>query len=185
MDRLVTLARRTLWMLVVLAAGGAAYAWWRDRDDDALAPPEWPPITPGPSSDDDTAPTTSETTTSGTTGSGTTGYATTESTRPGSGTTGSTRPGSMTPDPAENDPAVSVVNALVDAPEARSVDRAGGGWVDPLDDGSCPLDHPVKANDNSGIFHEPGGRFYDRTRPERCYASPEAATADGYRPARN
>jgi hypothetical protein len=42
----------------------------------------------------------------------------------------------------------------------------------------------VKGNDNSGIYHVPGGRFYARTVPERCYANTDDATADGYRPAR-
>lgn len=56
-------------------------------------------------------------------------------------------------------------------------------WVQP-DDGACPLDHPVKLNETSGIFHVPGGRFYDRTRADRCYASAEAAEADGYRQAK-
>ena len=54
-------------------------------------------------------------------------------------------------------------------------------WVDPLDDGGCPEGYPIKANDNSGIFHVPGGRFYDRTGAERCYARTEDAEADGYR----
>ena len=81
--------------------------------------------------------------------------------------------------------AASFVNALVDAPEARSTDGAGGGWSTPLHGGACPISHPVKANDNSGIFHLPGGRFYDRTKPERCYTTPEAAVADGYRRAKN
>ena len=44
--------------------------------------------------------------------------------------------------------------------------------------------HPIKANDNSNIFHVPGGRFYERTRAERCYATAEAAIADGYRQAK-
>ncbi len=57
-------------------------------------------------------------------------------------------------------------------------------WVEPLDDGSCPSGHPIKANDSSGIYHVPGGRFYDRTVAVRCYASPEAASADGYRAAK-
>lgn len=56
-------------------------------------------------------------------------------------------------------------------------------WVAPVD-GGCPDGYPVKANDNSGIFHVPGGRFYDRTVPERCYASADDALADGYRPAK-
>ena len=62
--------------------------------------------------------------------------------------------------------------------------RRARGWP-ALDDGSCPLTHPIKANDNSGIFHVPGGRFYDRTKAERCYTTPEGATADGYRAAKS
>ncbi len=57
-------------------------------------------------------------------------------------------------------------------------------WVEPLDDGSCPDGYPIKANDNSGIFHVPGGRFYERTVPERCYADRADAEADGYRAAK-
>ncbi len=56
-------------------------------------------------------------------------------------------------------------------------------WKAPLD-GDCPDGYPVKANDNSGIFHVPGGRFYARTVAERCYANAEDAVADGYRPAK-
>lgn len=54
-------------------------------------------------------------------------------------------------------------------------------WVVAEADGSCPSTHPIKANDNSGIYHQPGGRFYDRTAPDRCYASTTSAEADGYR----
>jgi hypothetical protein len=82
-----------------------------------------------------------------------------------------------TPDasPADSPPAASppVASPLVDARR----------WVEPVD-GACPPGYPVKANDNSGIFHVPGGRFYDRTVPERCYASAEDAAADGYRAAK-
>lgn len=56
-------------------------------------------------------------------------------------------------------------------------------WVEPVD-GSCPARYPIKANDNSHIFHVPGGRSYDRTRAERCYATAEAAERDGYRRAK-
>jgi hypothetical protein len=56
-------------------------------------------------------------------------------------------------------------------------------WVAPVN-GTCPDGYLVKANDNSGIFHVPGGRFYDRTVAERCYANADAAIADGYRPAK-
>lgn len=60
-----------------------------------------------------------------------------------------------------------------DAPSSRM-------WVEPVD-GACPDGYPIKANDNSGIFHVPGGRFYERTVPERCYADAHDAEADGYR----
>jgi len=56
-------------------------------------------------------------------------------------------------------------------------------WVAPVD-GKCPDGYPIKANDNSHIFHVPGGRFYDRTVAERCYATTEAAVRDGYRQAK-
>ena len=55
------------------------------------------------------------------------------------------------------------------------------GWLPPLDDGSAPPSHPIKAKASSGIFHVPGGRFYDRTKPDRCYSTAAAAEADGYR----
>jgi len=54
-------------------------------------------------------------------------------------------------------------------------------WVSANDDGSAPASHPVKAKESSGIFHVPGGRFYDRTKADRCYPTAAAAEADGYR----
>jgi hypothetical protein len=56
-------------------------------------------------------------------------------------------------------------------------------WLAPVD-GACPDGYPIKANANSGIYHVPGGRFYDRTIPERCYAHTADAEADGYRRAK-
>ena len=63
----------------------------------------------------------------------------------------------------------------VAAPPAR--------WVPPVD-GVVPEGYPIKANDASMIFHVPGGRFYERTRAERCYADAADAIADGYRAAK-
>jgi len=51
-------------------------------------------------------------------------------------------------------------------------------------DGKCPDGYPIKVNPVSGIFHVPGGRSYERTVPQRCYASTEAAERDGYRQAK-
>jgi len=75
--------------------------------------------------------------------------------------------------------------SVVDALEVRSTSGEGVAWVSPVADGACPISHPIKANNNSGIFHVPGGRFYDRTKAERCYADANAATADGYRQAKS
>ncbi len=80
------------------------------------------------------------------------------------------------------------LNALASS-SARATPTAVGApadrpWVEPLDDGSCPASHPVKVNETSGIYHVPGGRFYDRTVAGRCYASAGDASADGYRPAK-
>ncbi len=82
------------------------------------------------------------------------------------------------PEPPAADLAASSATAPAAEPAASSA-----RWVAPVD-GACPDGYPVKANDNSGIFHVPGGRFYDRTVAERCYASADDAVADGYRPAK-
>ncbi|MGZ4672652.1 MAG: sunset domain-containing protein [Ilumatobacteraceae bacterium] len=50
--------------------------------------------------------------------------------------------------------------------------------------GECPAGYPIKVNEDSGIYHVPGGRFYARTAADRCYANADDALADGYRPAK-
>jgi hypothetical protein len=47
--------------------------------------------------------------------------------------------------------------------------------------GVCPAGYPVKANDNSGIYHVPGQRYYDATNARNCYATTAAAERAGYR----
>jgi hypothetical protein len=68
-------------------------------------------------------------------------------------------------------------------PQPRTGTVPTEAWVEPAD-GSCPASHPVKAKLASGIFHEPGGASYDRTKADRCYGSATAAVADGLRPAK-
>jgi hypothetical protein len=53
-------------------------------------------------------------------------------------------------------------------------------------DGSttCPPDYPIKGNQQSLIYHEPGQSSYAATIPEFCFASGEAAEAAGYRQSR-
>ena len=68
---------------------------------------------------------------------------------------------------------------LIEAP--AGIETANGPvWVEPVE-GLCPTTHPVKAKLGSGIYHAPGGLNYDRTRPDRCYVSVEAAELDGLR----
>jgi hypothetical protein len=59
---------------------------------------------------------------------------------------------------------------------------AGQRWRKPVD-GMCPDGFPIKVA-KSGIYHVPGGRSYDRTVADRCYASADDAEADGYRRAK-
>ncbi len=66
---------------------------------------------------------------------------------------------------------------------ASSQGRLG---VRPLDAWTCPVSHPIKGNFTtySGepcIYHVPGRRFYNKTKPERCYATEEEAQRDGCR----
>ena len=56
-------------------------------------------------------------------------------------------------------------------------------WRAPVD-GKCPPGYEIKAKLSSGIFHELGMVNYARTTPDRCYASADAALADGLRPAK-
>jgi hypothetical protein len=56
-------------------------------------------------------------------------------------------------------------------------------WSDPVER-ACPPGFEVKVKLASGIYHLPGMFAYDRTIPDRCYASAEAAEADGFRAAK-
>lgn len=111
-------------------------------------------------------------------GAGYAGWAVWSSRREPAVSTGSTTlpPADPVVEPVETTPPV------VGAAEigTKGATPADAPWVAPTD-GVCPLTHPVKLNESSGIFHLPGGRFYERTKPERCYITPEAAEADGYR----
>lgn len=69
---------------------------------------------------------------------------------------------------------------VVPAPDVPA-DGVAETWRPVDEDGSVPDGYPVKVKESSGIFHVPGGRFYDRTNGDRHYPSPEAAAADGYR----
>ncbi|MGZ4769578.1 MAG: sunset domain-containing protein [Ilumatobacteraceae bacterium] len=68
-------------------------------------------------------------------------------------------------------------------PREPSVATPAARWVAP-NNGECPAGYPIKVNEDSGIYHVPGGRFYARTAADRCYANADDALADGYRPAK-
>jgi hypothetical protein len=75
--------------------------------------------------------------------------------------------------------------ALPDVPLVAPLTRPAtpAAWRDPVE-GACPPGYEIKAKLSSGIFHEPGMVNYARTTPDRCYASADAAVADGLRPAK-
>ena len=68
-------------------------------------------------------------------------------------------------------------------PGAGADGEAEPAWVAPVD-GACPDGYPIKAKVASGIFHQPGGLAYDRTKPDRCYLDAAAAEKDGFRAAK-
>lgn len=56
-------------------------------------------------------------------------------------------------------------------------------WVDPKGT-VCPKTHPVKGKLSSMIFQVPGNFAYERTTPDRCYTTADAAEDDGLRAAK-
>jgi hypothetical protein len=86
-------------------------------------------------------------------------------------------PASWPPLEVGEPPVAAVGDLVTDEPDVP------GPWVEPVD-GACPVTHPVKVGAGSKVFHVPGGRFYERTRPQRCYVDAAAAEADGYRAAK-
>ncbi|GAA1709987.1 hypothetical protein GCM10009809_02920 [Isoptericola hypogeus] len=53
----------------------------------------------------------------------------------------------------------------------------------PVSTYDCPSWAPIKGN-QSGIYHVPGGNFYDQTTPEECFTTESAARDAGYRASR-
>jgi len=83
---------------------------------------------------------------------------------------------------SEPDPMLSAepVLSVEPLPSAGTVE-----WIVPGPDGVVPDSHPIKVKVTSGIFHVPGGRFYERTSADRLYPSAESAEAAGYRPSKS
>jgi hypothetical protein len=73
-------------------------------------------------------------------------------------------------------------HAAAQTTETRPGVPSAGPWT-------CPDDQPIKTNFTpaSGercIYHVPGGAFYEKAKPERCYAAEDDARKDGCRKAR-
>ncbi len=71
---------------------------------------------------------------------------------------------------------------LVDAPEAAAADLPAGAAA-PLADGSAPEGFTVKGNADSGLYHEPDGRWYDATVAEFWFKTAADAEAAGFKKA--
>jgi large subunit ribosomal protein L4 len=68
--------------------------------------------------------------------------------------------------------------AVADVPAA--VELPAGAKA-PLKSGGAPKGFEVKGNADSGLYHEPGGQWYDATDAEFYFKSAEAAEAAGFK----
>ena len=82
-------------------------------------------------------------------------------------------------DAVEAAPATEVAG-LVDAPEAAELPA---GAAAPLADGSAPEGYTVKGNADSGLYHEPDGRWFDATVAEFWFKTAADAEAAGFKKA--
>ncbi|MDJ0769319.1 MAG: hypothetical protein QNJ12_11015 [Ilumatobacter sp.] len=165
---MLTLLRRAFWLALL---GGAGYAvwttWQRQHEATGGGPAEWPPMAPAASS-----------------GNGAVAATTSAFAEVSDADLTAAAATDDAAEAAESEPAAA--DEAAPSATAPSGDAPSGEarWIEPTD-GACPVTHPIKANDNSGIYHVPGGRFYERTGAERCYASEADAEADGYRRAKS
>ncbi len=56
----------------------------------------------------------------------------------------------------------------------------GPGSHEALEDGTQPEGFPIKGNEDSMLYHEPGTQFYDQTEAEVWFATAEAAEVAGF-----
>ncbi len=83
--------------------------------------------------------------------------------------------------PLAPEPAPQYEPAPFASADQYSADQPAGGSVPPISESDCPPDYPVKGNASSGIYHVPGGGYYDVTNPEECFATEADAVVGGYR----
>jgi len=90
-------------------------------------------------------------------------------------------------DAAEAAPAPKATKAakvaeVVEAPAEAAAELPAGAAA-PLADGSAPGGYSVKGNADSGLYHEPDGRWYDATVAEFWFKSAADAEAAGFKKA--
>ena len=98
--------------------------------------------------------------------------------------------------PAKAEKAASLVDAAEAAPAPKATKAAKvaeapaeaaaelpAGAAAPLADGSAPEGYSVKGNADSGLYHEPDGRWYDATVAEFWFQSAADAEAAGFKKA--
>ncbi len=84
-------------------------------------------------------------------------------------------------------PRLALAALLLTGSTAAAQTPATRPGVPPQSAWTCPLTQPIKGNFTPTdpreycIYHVPGGEFYGRTKPERCYATEVDAVTDGCR----
>ena len=79
--------------------------------------------------------------------------------------------------------AATLVDVPADAPAAELTVELPAGAAAPLADGSAPEGYTVKGNADSGLYHEPDGRWYDATVAEFWFKTAADAEAAGFKKA--
>ncbi|HOA03020.1 MAG TPA: 50S ribosomal protein L17, partial [Dermatophilaceae bacterium] len=87
-------------------------------------------------------------------------------------------------DAAEAAPAPKATKAakVAEAPAEAAAELPAAAAA-PLADGSAPEGYSVKGNADSGLYHEPDGRWYDATVAEFWFKSAADAEAAGFKKA--
>jgi micrococcal nuclease len=80
---------------------------------------------------------------------------------------------------AEESASPSASSSASASADSSATTEPSGGAVAPISEDDCPASAPIKGN-QSGLYHVPGGAYYDVTNPEECFATPQDAEAAGY-----
>ena len=82
--------------------------------------------------------------------------------------------------PVAKKPAKAAGKKAAGPSKRRADSSAPGSWVVPNGTAEVLVTHPVKVKLASRVYRVPGMPMYDRTVADRCYATVDAAEADGF-----